>query len=159
MPDNENLLVERYPAKLFLVGAKKQSVAEDARAVREHPRYAHESAVTLHLGSKTLAGRTINVSGGGLCAEVADPIKGGTEMVIDLLLVFDDRSASETMRIQARVAWCTTVDESFQIGLAFRPIDGVQAQEIAAFVRHLDDSTGGSPRLPKPKPSIDDRFG
>ena len=48
------------------MGAKKQSIADEAPPVREHPRYAHESAVTFHLGSKTLAGRTINVSGGQL---------------------------------------------------------------------------------------------
>ena len=141
------------------MGAKKQSIADQALPLREHLRFAHESAVTFHLGSKTLAGRTINVSGGGLCVEVATAIKAGTDLVLDLLLRFEDKSASETMRIQARVAWCTTVDESFQLGIAFRPIDGVQAQEVAVFVSHLDDRTGNSPKLPKRKPPIDDRFG
>src|ERR1043165_3628604 len=57
---------------------------------REHPRYAHEPVVTLYAGGKTHWGRTQNLSRGGLCADIPEPIANGANIEVDIQLVFED---------------------------------------------------------------------
>jgi len=125
---------------------------------RQHPRYAHEVAITIHFGKRTTDGRTNNVSRGGLCADVDAEIKVGTEVEVDIVLVFDDELQSEALRLPARVAWCTTVDRAFQVGLSFKPMDAERAKYLQLFLTYL-----GSERAPKsPRSSsldVDKRFG
>lgn len=108
-------------------------------SAREHPRYAHEAAVRCHVGGKRIEGRTRNVSRGGLCADVADPIAVGADIQVDLVLVFDAEVQSEPLRLPARVVWCTTLDDGYQIGLAFRPLDAQALEYLTMFLRFLDD--------------------
>ncbi len=136
---------------------KASGAAPADRAEREHPRYAHEAAITVHIGTRHLAGRTENVSRGGLCADLSDHVASGTEVDVDMQLVFDEDTQSEPLRLPARVAWCTTLDETFQVGLAFKPLDPERNEFLTMFLRYLDD--GSAPKPPKRQPSIDDRFG
>jgi len=124
-------------------------------AEREHPRYAHEAAVTVRWGGKAFEGRTRNVSRGGLCADVSDAVKVGADVTVDLVLVFDDDAQSEALKLPARVAWCTPLDEAFQIGLSFKPLDAQLTQYLTLFLRYLDDSRGD--KAPREQ-SLDDRF-
>jgi hypothetical protein len=71
--------------------------------------------------------------------------------------VFDDGMQSEALTLPSRIAWCTTVDDEFQIGLSFKPLDTERAQLVALFLKYL-----GEERQPKQKrveKSIDDQFG
>lgn len=125
---------------------------------RQHQRYAHEAAITLRTRGKVYAGRTQNVSRGGLCADLAEPIPAGTELQVDLQLVFEDDSQSEPLRIPARVAWCTAVDEGHQVGLAFKPLGAELAKYLGMFLRFLD--TEGRVKNDKGRaPTIDEKFG
>lgn len=122
---------------------------------REHPRYAHEAAITFHLPNGTFEGRTSNVSRGGLCAILADVLPVGTDCDVSLVLVFDDDMQSEPLRLPCRIAWSTMVDDAHQVGVAFRPIDAKKAEYLALFLRYLDD------RHAEKRPrdlSVDDRF-
>ena len=124
---------------------------------REHTRYAHEAALTLHASGKVHQGRTTNVSRGGLCADLASTIPLGTEVEVDMQLVFEDDEKSDALRISALVVWCTTVDEGHQIGLAFRPLNADKTKLINLFLRYLDD--GGKPiKADRSERSIDDQF-
>jgi hypothetical protein len=124
-------------------------------AEREHPRYAHEAAVTVRWGGKAFEGRTRNVSRGGLCADISDAVKVGADVIVDLVLVFDDDAQSEPLKLPARVVWCTPVDEAFQVGVSFKPLDARLTQYLTLFLRYLDDSRGDhAPR----EQSLDDRF-
>jgi len=123
---------------------------------REHPRYAHEAVVTLHVGTKALWGRTQNLSRGGLCADIAEPIPLGTDLEVDIQLVFEDVE-SEPLRLPARVVWSTALDESFQVGLSFQKLTAEKVQYLTMFLRYLDD---GSPKLRSRREStLDKRFG
>ena len=134
------------------------SLLEVGSSEREHPRYAHEAAITVHAGGKALEGRTTNVSRGGLCADLAGAVAIGTEVEVDMQLVFDDDAKSDALRISSHVVWCTTVDDGYQIGLAFRPLNAEKTKLINLFLRYLDD--GGKPiKTPKGERSIDDQFG
>lgn len=123
---------------------------------RAHPRYAHAAAVTLRVRGDVLHGRTTNVSRGGLCADLADPVAVGTELEVDLQLVFDDDTQSDALRLPARVAWCTSVDEAHQVGLAFKPVDADRAKLLTLFLTYLD--AGGGAVVKRPK-TVDERFG
>lgn len=124
---------------------------------REHPRYAHEAVVTFHVGPKSIGGRTQNLSRGGLCADLADAIPNGTSLDVDIQLVFDDIGESEALRLPARVVWCTTVDEAYQVGLCFRPLSAEQAQYLTLFLKYLDDGT--PTQRSRRESTLDKRFG
>ena len=95
--------------------------------------------MTFHVGEKIIEGRTQNVSRGGLCATLADSITIGIDVDVSIVLVFDDDMQSEALRLPARVVWCTPVDDAFQVGFAFKPLDAKQADYLALFLRYLDD--------------------
>ncbi len=126
-----------------------------SRTEREHKRYAHDVAVTFRVGGKQTEGRTRNVSRGGLCANISDPIAMGTDLEVDIVLVFDDGMQSEALRLPARVAWCTTVDDAHQIGIAFRALDKQRAEYLTMFLNFLDDQRAEKRERDL---SIDDRF-
>jgi hypothetical protein len=125
---------------------------------RQYPRFAHEVAVRLHVGKTATAGRTNNVSRGGLCANVDDQVAPGTDVVVDITLVFDDGMQSEALSLPARVAWCTTVDDAYQIGLSFKALDAERADYLQLFLKYLGEERGPRKARPTMKP-IDDRFG
>jgi hypothetical protein len=126
-----------------------------SRPEREHHRYAHDVAVTFRVGKQAIEGRTRNVSRGGLCANLADAIAMGTDLDVEIVLVFDDGMQSEALRLPGRVAWCTTVDDAHQIGISFRALDKKRAEYLGMFLRYLDDQRHEpvSREL-----SLDDRF-
>jgi PilZ domain-containing protein len=126
-----------------------------SKGERAYPRYAHEAAVKFRVGARLLEGRTRNVSRGGLCATLVDPIALGTNVELELVLVFDDEVQSDALRLPARVVWCTQVDEASQIGVLFRPLDAARAKQLELFLSFLDDQE--SERLPRAA-NIDDRF-
>jgi hypothetical protein len=140
-----------------------QVVVETAKLVvvsseRQHPRYAHEAAITLHAHGKAFHGRTTNVSRGGLCADLSDPIAMGTELEVDLQLVFEDETQSEPLRVPARVVWCTSVNDGHQVGLVFRSLDAELTKYLGMFLRFLDseDRVKNDKRRETP---VDERFG
>jgi hypothetical protein len=53
--------------------------------------------------------------------------------------------------------WCTALEEVFQIGIAFKPMDAEKAQFLALFLKYLDDS-GPRVKQPKVERSVDDQF-
>lgn len=123
---------------------------------REHPRYAHEAVVTFHVGGKTHWGRSQNLSRGGLCADLPEAIPLGTDIEVDIQLVFDEVE-SEPLRLPARVVWCTTLDEAYQVGLSFQKLTAEHQQYLTMFLRYLDD---GAPTLRTRRESnLDKRFG
>ena len=127
-----------------------------SRSEREHPRYAHDAAITFHAVDREIVGRTRNVSRGGLCAEVSEEIPVGTSIEIDLQLVFSDERHSEPLRLAARIAWCTAIDEHFQVGVQFMPLHEETAADLQMFLRFLD---GGAAPAPTARLPVDERFG
>lgn len=125
-------------------------------AQREHPRYAHEAAITLRLGSRTVEGRTRNVSRGGLCADLAEAAPVGTDIDIDIVLVFENDKQSEALRLPARIVWCTPLDEGHQVGISFRGLTKDHVEYLAMFLRFLDE--GGVDKPNRRIADVDDRF-
>jgi hypothetical protein len=127
------------------------------RPHRQYPRYAHEAVITLLTPGMEISGRTRNVSRGGLCATLAEEVAIGTELQIDIQLVFENEHRSEALRLPARIAWCTSIDDSHQIGAQFLPLDSDTNEYLAIFLRYLDDEDAA--RAKHVAVSVDDRFG
>jgi hypothetical protein len=124
---------------------------------RQHPRFAHECAVRVRFGAKETEGRTRNVSRGGLCANVGSPVPVGSDITIEINLVFDDGIESESLTLGARIAWCTTLDDEFQVGVSFKNVTKDQADFLNLFLKYLGEERAQKPaRVEK---SIDDQFG
>jgi Tfp pilus assembly protein PilZ len=122
---------------------------------REHPRYDHNAAVVLLIETKQVHGHTNNVSRGGLCVTVGEAVVMGSDIDVDLSLVFEDDVRSDSLRMPARVVWCTPVDEEFQLGLSFRPHDAERAHYLTLFLRYLEEAR--EERKP-PSDNVDERF-
>jgi hypothetical protein len=131
-------------------------LTEVSRLEREHPRYAHEAAITLHARGRSISGRTCNVSRGGLCATLAEPIAAGTDIELDLQLVFDDDRQSEPLRLPARIVWCTAIDDHHQLGVRFLRLADAVAADLTMFLRYLD-GRGDRPGVAPAR--VADRFG
>lgn len=123
---------------------------------RQHPRYAHEASLAIHADGVVHRGHTTNLSKGGLCADLATFLAVGTDVVVDIQLVFDQNFKSEPLQVQARVVWCTAVDGSRQIGLSFQRLRPDQAEYLTLFLRYLDHSTRD--RIRTHYQNVDDRF-
>jgi len=124
---------------------------------REHPRYAHEAAVTFTADAQTFSGRTANLSRGGLCATLTEHLAVGLQVLVDVQLVFADDRQSEPLRLRGMVVWCTPVHDGNQVGVRFRGVEGEKAEDLTMFLRYLDDrGSAKSAKLPLP---IDERFG
>jgi hypothetical protein len=113
--------------------------------------------VTFLVEGNTFQGRTTNVSRGGLCADLADPIAVGAEIHVDMQLVFEDEKVSEALRLPARVVWCTDVDDGCQVGISFKPLGAELTQYLTMFLRYLQD--GSTSQRSKRESTLDKRFG
>lgn len=126
------------------------------REERQHRRYAHEAAITLIAPGASISGRTRDVSSGGLCATMTESLDVGTDIEVDIQLVFEDDRQSEALRLGARVVWCTSVDDGYQIGVRFLRITGETGAYLTMFLRYLAEEVSG--KLPAAV-SVDERFG
>jgi len=113
--------------------------------------------VTFLTADRAILGHTRNVSHGGLCAMLEEELTAGTAIEIDLQLVFFDHHRSEPLRLPARIAWCTAIDDQYQIGVQFLALHDETASDLTMFLRYLDGRTTAA--LPRAAATLDDRFG
>jgi hypothetical protein len=124
---------------------------------REHPRYAHVVSIRVLYGKgKGTDGTTCNVSRGGLCAKLGAAIPVATDVTVHITVAFDDETQKEGLSLPARVAWCTTVDNEYQLGFSFKAMSAAQAERFQLFLRYLGEDR--APKLPKVEKSVDDQF-
>jgi Tfp pilus assembly protein PilZ len=122
---------------------------------RQHPRFAADVAIKIYVDKQVTAGRTRNVSRGGLCADTSGAVVLGKDVELEMTLVFEDKSVSEPLRIPARVVWCTAIEGGYQVGVSFRPLDKQRAEYLALFLKYLGDD---KPAKSTKAANIDDRF-
>jgi c-di-GMP-binding flagellar brake protein YcgR len=82
-------------------------------------------------------GPTLNISAGGMCVLMADPMREGTSPRLSFLLP-DDPAPIEC---KGRIVWCraSKIDpELYEVGLTFLDITAADQQRVARFVEaHL----------------------
>jgi Tfp pilus assembly protein PilZ len=117
----------------------------DRMSDRAFPRYALEAAVTLRHQEMAAAGRTRNMSRGGLCAQVSAALPAGAQITVEIALIFDDNNTSEQLELPARVVWSTPLDDAHQVGLGFLSLSSEQARYLDLFLRYLAEASPSRP--------------
>jgi hypothetical protein len=105
---------------------------------REHPRYNVDIQAAVAVADAKLAARTRDLSRAGLCLIADQSIAVDTEISIELVLTFGEAGATEPLQLTGRVAWCTALFGSYQIGVKFVKVDGERARYLDMFVGFLD---------------------
>ncbi len=112
---------------------------------RLHPRYAAEVAVELRTEELVCKGSTVNVSEGGLCANVDAAVPNGSEVQASLsLILVADGAISEPVEITARVVWCTAIGDLHQVGLSFLPMSPATRDSLEILLQILDSRNEGA---------------
>ena len=108
---------------------------------RKSPRYAVDIAITLRrAGGDAVTGRTSNVSSGGLCALVDQPVERGAGVEVEMALIFNEATTSEPLRLPARVVWATELGQGrHQVGVAFLGMSKAQHTYVDMFIRYLTE--------------------
>ena len=105
---------------------------------RQHPRYAIELDAEAHFEGKKLAGRTHDISRGGFCMLLGEPLALNTVGQIKLALVFSENSFSEQLTVPATIVWCTRVGTSYQVGFKFGALTPELEGYLTLFVQFLE---------------------
>ena len=105
---------------------------------REHPRFNVDIQVAVTVADAKFAARTRDMSRAGLCLIGEQPIAADSEISLELVLTFGEAGTSEPLKVIGRVAWCTAMFGSFQIGVKFVKVDDDLARYLDMFVGFLD---------------------
>jgi len=105
---------------------------------RQHPRFKVDIKVGVVVSDVKLAARTRDMSRAGLCLIADQPIASDTEISLELVLTFGEAGATEPLQLIGRVAWCTALFGSYQIGVKFVKLDSERERYLDMFVGFLD---------------------
>jgi hypothetical protein len=106
---------------------------------RAHERHAVDVRVEVDgPGDSVLVGHTRNLSRGGLCVELADPLSAGSDVDVRIALIFEDEEKSEHLEVPMRVVWCRSTQEGHQIGGSFLALSAEQLEYLEVFVTFLE---------------------
>ncbi len=105
---------------------------------RQHPRFNVDVKVSVSIANESLAARTRDISRAGLCLIATQPIARETEVALEMVLTFGDDGVSEPLSILGRVAWCTALFGSYQVGVKFVKVDDERGKYLDMFVGFLD---------------------
>jgi Tfp pilus assembly protein PilZ len=109
---------------------------------RQHPRFALEVSVSVRAPDITLSGRTGNLSRGGFCVDLEQSVPLGQEVLCDLSLPALGASM-KPLTIPARIVWCTPIDNRFQFGVQWGPMDKKLAADLEQFLALQSQSRPG----------------
>jgi PilZ domain-containing protein len=111
----------------------------DSRPMRRlHPRFTVDVSVAVSVASERFEAKTRDISRAGLCLVATQPIGRETELGLELVLTFGDEGVSEPLQLFGRVAWCTALFGSYQIGVKFVKVDANRKKYLDMFVGFLD---------------------
>jgi PilZ domain len=114
-------------------------MSDDTHPIRrQHPRFNVDVKVSVSIANENLAARTRDISRAGLCLIATQPIARETEVALEMVLTFGDDGVSEPLSILGRVAWCTALFGSYQVGVKFVKVDSERGKYLDMFVGFLD---------------------
>ena len=112
---------------------------------RGFPRFAVQLAAELvAAGGRVHRGMSRNLSRGGLCLETTQALAAGEDVVVRVTLMFDGDHSSEPLELPARVVWCTSFGDAYQVGTQFRPLAQERATYLDMFLRYLEQQAAST---------------
>ena len=109
---------------------------------RQHPRYAIELDAEATFDGRRFAGRTHDISRGGFCLHLAEPLAMNAVGEVKLALVFSENSFSEQLTLPVTIVWCTPHQSRFQVGVKFAPLSPQHRAYLDLFIKFLDEGGG-----------------
>jgi Tfp pilus assembly protein PilZ len=107
---------------------------------RQHPRYALEIDVEIRTANGPVPARSRDVSRGGLCCITKAALPLGTDVHLNMSLVFDEKTFSEPLLVRARIVWCTGLgDDRFQLGTTFVGLTQENRAYLEMFLRYIKE--------------------
>ncbi len=104
---------------------------------RQHERFAVKVEAEVQTDAGTFPATTRDLSRGGVCFVVAEPLERGSFFTMSLSLVLGENTFSEPLVVQGRVVWCTDTDEGHQIGASLAALDGETREYLQMFLNFL----------------------
>ena len=105
---------------------------------RQHPRVSVDLQVAVAVADVKLAARTRDMSRAGLCLIADQAISVDAEISLEMVLTFGEAGSTEPLQLDGRVAWCTALFGSYQIGVKFVQMDSERERYLDMFVGFLD---------------------
>lgn len=105
------------------------------------PRFFARAAVdvplALELEDRSVAGRTVNLSEGGMLAQLGEPVPAGSFALLELELP----GAAEPTTAIVEIVWCRPEGpptRPYVVGLAFVEVDDVAVEAIRQYVERCE---------------------
>ncbi len=105
---------------------------------RQHPRYAVELDAEGDFEGQHFAGRTHDISRGGFCLHLGQPLPLSSVGTVKLALVFSENSFSEQLTLPATIVWSTPIAGAYQIGFRFGELSPEVNGYLALFIELLE---------------------
>jgi c-di-GMP-binding flagellar brake protein YcgR len=105
---------------------------------RQHPRYAIALDAEALFDGRHFAGRTQDISRGGFCLVLPEPVPMNALGQVKLALVFSDNQFSEQLTLAATIVWCTPFGGGFQVGIKFASLSPDIEGYLALFIKFLE---------------------
>ena len=116
------------------------------RDARVHARYAAEVDGTMRVKDREVRIRTRNVSRGGLCFIVDHEVPRGADVDLELALLFEGGSYSDSIKLKARIVWCTLLAKGrWQVGTSFFAVTGETRRFLDVFVKYVQAAADRKP--------------
>jgi c-di-GMP-binding flagellar brake protein YcgR len=105
---------------------------------RQHPRYAIELDAEAEFEGQRFVGRTHDISRGGFCVHLRQPLPLGSVGTVKLALVFSENSFSEQLSLPATIVWSTPVAGAHQVGFQFGELTPEVNGYLTLFIELLE---------------------
>lgn len=90
---------------------------------REHERFAVAVDAVVHTEGGAWRALTRDLSRGGVCFIVPEPLPRGAHFRLSISLVLGENMFSEPLHLPGTVIWCTGMDGGYQIGASFTALE------------------------------------
>jgi len=105
---------------------------------RQHPRYAVELDAEALFDGRRFAGRTQDISRGGFCLILPEPLPVNAVGQVKLALVFSENQFSEQLTLPAVIVWCTPFGGGHQVGIKFSGLSPEIQGYLTLFIQFLE---------------------
>jgi hypothetical protein len=109
---------------------------------RQHPRFAIELDAEAQFDGRRFAGRTHDISRGGFCLLLKEPLPLNSVGQVKLALVFSENQFSEQLTLPVTIVWCTPFGGKFQVGFKFGAMSPEIQGYLSLFVQFLEGGDG-----------------
>lgn len=107
---------------------------------RKDRRYEVELAAEVDAKGEALLAATRNLSKGGVCLDVEQPLEEGSTLPVSLFLTLEgiEHADHDALVLQAKVIWCSARDDGgYTAGMQFGTLSNAQQTAVDAFLRRL----------------------